>query len=210
MFRDCLYLNTGVSFGLIFLLMSFMTMQGCGGEDDYIPKPKAYPRVIYPVKAYQNYQPEDCPFHFEIPKYAKGIKDSLFFNKAPDNPCWMDVKFEDFNASVHISYKAVGKGSNELNKLINDAYKLNTKHVIRADFIEDSLINNPKEKLYGLFYEVGGNAATPNQFYLTDSSKHFIWASLYFNSTPNEDSIAPIASFIKKDLLHLLDTFEWE
>lgn len=200
-------LNTTTILSIIILVAITNLLSSCG-EAVYTPKPRGYPRVVFPEHTYQVYKNTDCPFSFEQPKYATVIKDSLFFKEAPENPCWMDVVFPNFNAQLHLSYKEVKGGQKNLSKLIEDAHKLNAKHFIRADFSEDSLINT-KNGVHGLFYEVGGNAASPNQFFVTDSTNHFIWASLYFKSPPNEDSLAPIVKFIRKDIDHLLNTFAW-
>ena len=193
---------------MCFGILGMVFLQSCG-EEDYVPKPRAYFRIIFPEHEYQNYTSATCPFSFEHPTYSKVVRDSLFFNKPTENPCWMDIQYPDFNAKIHLSYKEVGGKSENLPKLINDAYKLNSKHVRKADYIEEIPIKN-KQGVSGLWYEVGGDAASSTQFYLTDSVNHFIWASLYFSSTPNEDSIAPVVSFIRKDLDRFVDRFEWK
>ncbi|MGB0931498.1 MAG: gliding motility lipoprotein GldD [Chitinophagales bacterium] len=179
-------------------------LQSCG-EEDYIPKPKAYFRIILPEHNYQSYVSEDCPFAFEQATYAKVAKN----RSAGANPCWIDIDYPDLNAKIHLSYKEVGGKSDNLPKLINDAYKLNSKHVRKADYIEEVPIRN-EQGVLGLWYKVGGDAASSTQLYLTDSLNHFIWASLYFSSTPNEDSIAPVVKFIRKDLDRFVESFEWK
>ena len=190
------------------LFCGSLLLSSCG-NNDYTPKQRAYPRAILPpTHAYQAYQYSPCPFTFEYPTYAQMVRDTVFFNEPTENPCWMDINFNGLNASLHLSYKEI-KGQNSLSKLVEDAHKMNSKHVIRADFMEDSLLNTPNG-VEGMYYTVGGNAASPVQFVLTDTLQHFIWASLYFNSTPNADSIAPILSFVKKDVSRLIETFKWK
>ncbi|MFK7906631.1 MAG: hypothetical protein AB8B69_15985 [Chitinophagales bacterium] len=194
-----------------YILLGFfgvLLLQSCG-EEAYVPKPKAYFRIIFPEQTYTSFDSDSCPFSFEYPTYAKVVKDSMFFNKKTENPCWMDVQYPDFNAKIHLSYKEVGGKLENLPKFINDAYKLNSKHVRKADYIEEVPIQN-RHGVYGLQYEVGGDAASSTQLYLTDSLNHFIWASLYFSSAPNEDSIAPVVDFIRKDLNRFVDSFEWK
>ncbi len=193
---------------LFFSIVGVVILQSCG-QEDYIPKPKAYFRIVFPERDYQHYAPKDCPFSFEHPSYAKVVKDTLFFNRPTESPCWIDIQYPDFNAKIHLSYKEVGGSSKNLPKLVNDAYKLNSKHVRKADYIEEVPIRN-QNGVSGLWYEVGGDAASSTQFYLTDSLAHFIWGSLYFSNTPNEDSIAPVVNFIRKDLDTFIESFKWE
>ena len=61
-----------------------------------------------------------------------------------------------------------------------------------------------------MFYEVGGNAATNIQFYVTDSTKNFVTGSLYFYAKPNFDSILPAASYIKADVRKIIETMKWK
>ncbi len=178
-------------------------------SSDAIPKPKAYPRLMLPQKAYKSYAPEDCPYSFEHPVYATPNSDTVFFKQKAQDPCWLDLKFPGLNAQMHFSYKEMNQKGNDLATLVRDAYKMNLKHVRKADYIEDSAFVT-KQGVYGIYYLVGGDAASSTQIVLTDSTKHFIWASLYFKETPNEDSIGPVVDFVRKDIDHLIETFRWK
>ena len=94
--------------------------------------------------------------------------------------------------------------------MLRDAQKLTYEHVIKADNILEQPYLNPAKKVYGMFYQVDGNAATNSQFYLTDSAKHFVRCALYFNSSPNADSIAPVLTYINEDIEKLILTFKWQ
>ena len=177
----------------------------CTSEDDdevYTPKPKAYFRIAFPEKKYVSYD-SVCPFKFEVPAYSRMENDKT----TNAEPCWLNLQFPQFNGTLHLSYKAV---NGNINKYFEDTYTLASKHQIKASGIEEQLFKNDSLKVYGLMYEIEGNAASAIQFYLTDSSKHFLRGALYFNSVPNIDSIAPVLSFIKKDIFHLIETFEWK
>lgn len=191
-------------------LVFVMMMVACSA--DYSPKPHAYPRIIYPEKTgFSTYKNPTCPFSFEHPNYTKIVKDERFFNEKTENPCWFDIDYPMFRAKFHCSYKEIGNLSkNNLGKLLEDAHELTSKHIIKAEYIDEKLINKPEEKVHGLFMDVGGNAASSVQFYMTDSTQHFIRGALYFNSTPDYDSLRPIVDFIKADIFHFFDTFEWE
>lgn len=189
----------------VFTIFSVLVITGC--QADYIPKPKAYHRLILPQKKYVPFGNKNCPFSFEIPAYASTAKDTLFFGQAPSDPCWMDISFNSMNGKIHLSYKNVGQ-KNTLEKLLEDTYKLTSKHVRKADFIDEQVFHN--NDTHGLLYDVGGDAASPLQFFVTDSTQHFLRGALYFQTQPNYDSILPVVDFIKEDVLHLMETFEWE
>lgn len=180
----------------------------CACNNEYTPKPKAYPRIYFPEHAYELFNPDDCPFKFEKPVYARVVNDSDYFGKQPAEPCWMNIVLPDFNGTINLTYKSIGKG-NSFEKLLDDAHNLSYKHTKKADYINEVRIEN-KHGVGGLLYDVGGDAASNVQFFLTDSQRHFIRGALYFNNTPNADSMAPVVAFVKEDLRHMLGSFEWK
>lgn len=167
------------------------------------PKPKAYPRIEFPV--YESYfiEVKECHYGFNIPVYAK-LKPDPYPN--PDE-CWYNVHFLPFNATLHLSYKPL-KNRKELFKMLDDANTMVFKHVMKADEIKESFIKLPDK--YGIFYELDGSTATHNQFYITDSVHHFLRGSLYFNVRTNNDSIAPVVDFLKKDVLRIIASLKWQ
>lgn len=195
-----------------FLLVSSLAIIATAATscaEDYLPKPKSYPRIIFPSHSYTPFNIADCPFTFEYPVYGKIKKDSTRLLKEDESPCWLNIGFPDFNAELYLSYREIDSKQTSLPKLINDAYTMNHKHVIKADFIEDSLFVTPN-KVSGVFYSVGGDAASSMQFFVTDSIRHFLWASFYVKATPNQDSIAPVTQFFNKDLQHIINSFDWK
>jgi len=190
-----------------FIAFAFLIFSSCG-EDVSTPKSRAYPRVIYPDRGYQAYSNANCPFVFEYPSYSSLKKDEKFFDAPTENDCWLDIHLKPFNGDIHLSYKTISK-ENSLAQLVEDMHKMTSKHVVKADFIDDFPIQTPNE-VGGMFFEVGGNTASAIQFYLTDSTQHFVRGALYFRSTPNADSLAPIVDFVRKDLRHLISSFEWK
>ena len=184
-----------------FTSLSVLLLLSCG-EDSFTPKPTGYFRIDLPKKEYQPLK-KDCPFVFEIPNYTTTKKNI----NNPDKLCWFDIVFTHRNARIYLSYKPV---DNNLNKYLEESRLLAFKHTVKAFDIEQILINYPKKKVHGLIYNIEGNAASAYQFHLTDSSQHFLRGSLYFNTIPNHDSIQPVLDFIKQDIAHLFDTFEWK
>jgi len=176
-------------------------------NSDYTPKPRGYFKINFPKKQYQSFNQPGYPYSFEYPVYAKVLKDSSFFGDSTENPWWINVDFPRFNGRVYISYKEIGK--NKFNKLINDSYKLTNKNTVKAYSIDDSLITNPNN-VHGIFFKVGGDVATANQFLLTDTTKHFLRGALYFDATPNEDSLGIVNKFLIEDVRHLINTFKWK
>lgn len=192
-----------MNFKYIFLI-PIIFLCSCTSEDDetITPKPKGYFRIAFPEKKHVVYD-SVCPFKFEIPVYSKMEND----HTPNAEPCWLNLQFPKFNATLHLSYKNV---NGSMVKYFEDTYTLASKHQIKASGIKEQLFNNDSLKVYGLIYEIEGNAASSVQFYLTDSIKNFLRGALYFNSVPNIDSIAPVIAFIKKDIFHLIETFEWK
>jgi gliding motility-associated lipoprotein GldD len=177
-------------------------------EKAYTPKPKSYPRIEYPERSYQVYSPPSCPFSFEIPTYATVVHDSTFFSEKVENPCWINLVFKQFGGTIHVSYEDV-QSKEQIAKLLDDAHTLTYKHTKKAESIDPIEVKN-KYGVRGLIYDVGGNAASNIQFYVTDMDHHFLRGALYFNTAPNIDSMGPVVDFVKKDMDHLIETFQWK
>ena len=177
-------------------------------KEQYTPKPEGYPRIKLPEKTYHVYDNPSCPFTFEIPTYSKIVRDSVFFGEAVKNPCWLNLEIDQLNSALHLSYKHLSN-RNQLVKVLEDVHQLTFKHAIRADFIEEKHIQKDNS-VSGMWYDVGGDAASSVQFFLTDSAQHFIRGALYFNAPSNSDSLAPAIDFLKTDIDHLINTFDWK
>jgi gliding motility-associated lipoprotein GldD len=196
------------------LLLAFCCLTAC--NSNYTPKRRGYFRIDFPPHTYQTFDRPDFPFSFDYPVYANIVKDSSFFDSIPENPYWINVDFPRFNARIYVSYKQIGKftsnrkeAGNTFDKLTDDAFKMTYKHTVKASSIDQSVIHTPNG-VGGVFFHVGGNAATAQQFFLTDTTRHFLRGALYFDSTPNEDSLAIVNNFLQKDLDHLIATFKWK
>lgn len=173
----------------------------------YTPKPRGYFRITLPEKAYRVFDEPGYPYTFEYPVYARIVKDTLFFGQAPENPYWINIAFPGLDGKIYLSYKEIGP-AHTLDRLVNDAYEMTYKNTVKADEIVPELFRTPNH-VSGIFYNVGGNAATAKQFFATDSTAHFLRGALYFYSVPNADSLAPVVKFVEKDMWHLLETLHW-
>jgi hypothetical protein len=70
--------------------------------------------------------------------------------------------------------------------------------------------HNRENRVYGTLFRVVGEAASQVQFFLTDSTDHFLVGSLYFYTRPNYDSLMPAAQYVENDLMRLMESFEWK
>jgi gliding motility-associated lipoprotein GldD len=187
------------------LLAGILLLGSCNSV--YTPRPRGYFRIDFPPHKYQLFDLPGYPYSFEYPVYARVLQDTSFFGEKPKNPYWINIEFPGFNARIYMSYIDVGTTS--FDKLRDDAYKMTFKHSLKATSIEDSVMRTPLG-VSGVFFNVGGNAATAKQFYVSDSTRHFLRGALYFDSTPNEDSLGIVNAFIQEDMKHLINTLRWK
>ena len=191
---------------LLYFFGLFLLVSGWACNSTYTPKPKGYFNIPFPQRAYQTFQQPGYPYTFEYPVYAKVVRDSTFFGEPTENPWWINVDFPGFNGKIYISYKPIGP--NTLDTLIKDAYRLTGKHNTMAYSIEDTAFVTP-QKVSGVYFTVGGNVATAHQFFVTDSVRHFLRGALYFDATPNADSLGIVNDFLLTDLKHMVNTLQW-
>lgn len=185
-----------------FLLVCFFAV-AC--NSDYVIRQKGYFRIDFPEHEYRLFDQPDFPYSFEYPVYANIIRDTSFFDEEPESPYWINVDFPTLNGKFYISYKDLR--NNDFNKLVDDAFKLTYKHTTKATAIRDSLMHTT-QGLTGIFFTVGGNAATGRQFFITDSTRHFLRGALYFDATPNADSLNIVNDFLEVDMKHLINTLK--
>ena len=189
---------------LFFLLIITLLGTSCTQNTDYAPKPRAYFRLEFPEKVYNNF--DSNPYYsFDYPEYAKMYLDSADGNR----PNWYNLAFPQFNARLHISYYPINNQSN-FNDLVEDSRKLAFKHTVKATGIDEGRIKSAASDVYGIFYTIDGNTASSAQFFLTDSTKNFLRAALYFNEKPEADSIQPVVNFIKTDIDRMIKSFRWK
>lgn len=188
---------------LPFLFWGTFFLVSCGEATQTTPHPRGFQRIDLPEKSYQHYQLEACNYSFDLPAYAE-VKPDPYPNA---EECWYNVHYKPFGATLHLSYRNI-KNREELFKVINDSREMVFKHVSRADQIIENYIS--KDNFRGIFYELDGSTATNAQFYITDSTQHFLRGSLYFNTRTNQDSIAPVLKFLKADMLRLIESLEWK
>lgn len=183
------------AFGLLLSLL----LVSC---QDYTPKPIGYPRIER--KEITNAELNFGLFSFQYPTDIR--IDTL---QSPNqNEIWFNIVYPQYNAIVYCTYLPISKKS--LNKALNDSYHMAYSHTLMANDIEQKLFNSHTNNVSGVLYEIGGNVATPLQFFVTDSINHFLRGSLYYSSKTNSDSVAPITQFITKDVEQMMSSFKWE
>lgn len=190
----------------LFPLLSILVLASCR-PDNPVPKPRGYYRIELPDHAYRSFDSTGFPFRFEYPVYGSISRDE-HLNKEEHAPFWLNIEFPNMNATIYLSYKPITT-QEPLARLIEQSYKMSYAHDIRADYINTPEFKT-KNGLTGVFYSVGGNAASAYQFFITDREKHFIRGALYFNTTPNADSLRPASDFLKKDMEYLVETIRFK
>lgn len=189
-----------VSFFFIVTIITFFS--ACSEQEITMPRPRGYYRIDLPEKSFQKFE-NTCPYSFEYPIYATMQVDS---NRKMER-CWSNLTFPNQHATVYLSYKDI---KDNLNQMFEDSRNLAYKHAAKASQIEEYTINIPEKKVFGIIYEIAGNAASSIQFHVSDSSSHFLRGSLYFYATPNADSLDPVVTFIRADIEHLIQSFNWK
>lgn len=173
-------------------------------NEEYTPKRKGYNRIDLPAQTYQPLQ-EKHPYTFEYSQHAKIRPDSSSIAQ----PHWINIIYPSLGANVQLTYKSINNSDKMLNALIEDARKLTAKHQIKAYAIEETEIRTPQGDVASVF-ELEGEVPSQFQFYVTDSTEHFLRGALYFRTATQNDSLAPVIDFVKRDIVHLLNTLEWK
>jgi len=184
---------------LLFIFIAAALLFSCGQE--YTPKEPGYFRIDLPEKEYVMLDTV-FPYKFEIPVYAE-IKSDPYHPESFNS----NIVFPKFNGTIHLSYFNI---DNNINDLLEDNRKMVYKHTIKADAINEQYYEDTIKSVYGALYEIKGNAASSVQFYVTDSTNHFLRGALYFNNIPNKDSLAPVIQFVEEDVIHLIETLTWK
>jgi len=181
------------------LLCIVLLVSSC--QDTPTPRPRGELRLDLPSKKYVPME-TNCPFTTVMPSYVY-LDDA----EKANGRCWKNMVFPDVKATIYLSYSPI---DNNLPRLLKDSRDLTYDHHMKAIDIKSTSIMRPEDKVYGLIYEVIGDAASNTQFYLTDSTTHFLRGALYFNARPNWDSLAPAVEFVNEDIRHLIDELEWK
>lgn len=189
---------------ILFVIMG-VSFTSCVDDDDevvYAPRPRGYFRIDFPEKTYRMYD-SICPYAFEIPIYSFIDQDKHL----GADPCWLNVNFPKYKAQLHLSYKEI---NHNLQTYLEDSRDFAVKHQIKATGLDETPVIRDSARVYGLVYDIAGNTASSVQFYVTDSTKHFVRGALYFNTVPNIDSLKIVIDYLRGDIIHMIKTFRWK
>ncbi|MBB4080380.1 gliding motility-associated lipoprotein GldD [Lewinella aquimaris] len=181
----------------------------CGDEVLPVPKPRSYPRVEYPVRAYTTLGADYCPFTFERPASTRVLRETSYFDEAPADSCWFNLKLAPaLNGTLHFSYYPVSSYA-QWEELRDEAFQLVGVHNQRASDIQEIVVHRDSARVHGVAFDIAGPAASPFQFFLTDTTHHFLRGALYFETQVNPDSLAPVIEYVKEDIFRIVETLEW-
>ena len=174
-------------------------------QQNYTPKPHTYYRIDFPEKEYRMYD-DNCPFTFEYPVYGTLVPDT----RPSSEPCWMNINFPKYKGTIYLTYMAIDDNKIFDQLIENEWNMVYSKIAQKASAVNERLYNNPEENVYGMMYNIEGNAASQALFFVTDSVRNWLRGSLYFNARPNHDSLAPVVVFFREDIIALMETVRWK
>jgi len=182
------------------LLLVAIAMVSCGRVT--APKPYGYYRITVPDTAYTDFSSvyPRYPYTFALSQNAQ-------VQPRADEPYWINIYYPALDATIHCSYKSV---QHNLRELTNDALEFVYRNASFASAIPEREYSHPEAQVYGVLFDLEGNTASSCQFFITDSTHHFFRASVYCNCPPNADSLAPVYNYLRKDVIRMVETFEWK
>lgn len=184
------------------LVMIFLSAVAC--KPEFQPKPKGYNRLTLPAKEYRP-SPDSLPYQFEYSTAANILKDTSWINEKT----WIEIYYPTLKANIHITYKKINNKEELLKELLDDAYNLTSKQQIKANAIDEVILKTPSGKT-AVIAEISGEVPSQFQFTMTDSTKHFVRGALYFNTKVQNDSLSPAIDFMKKEVIHFINSLHWK
>lgn len=185
-----------------FLTITLISVGLISCEKSWLPKPPGYNRIDLPKHEYQKLE-QGYPYQLDYSKYSLIEPDSFNLSEK----AWINLNYSDFGAKVHLTYKKIGEDT-DFKTLSNDAFKLTAKHQIKAYGIEEAILVTPNG-YSAVVAELSGEVPTQFQFFITDSTRHFLRGALYFNTSMKNDSLAPVIEYIKIDMTHLMNSLQF-
>ena len=172
-------------------------------DREYLPKPLGYNRLELPEPAYRSL-PDSMPYVFQYSKHASILPDTSVVR----DKFWIEIYYPSIKSNIHITYKRLDGSDKLLKELMDDSYTLTAKHQIKAYAINEVITVTPSGKT-AVIAELEGEVPSQFQFTMTDSASHFLRGALYFNTQVQNDSLAPAIEYMKRDMMHIINTLEW-
>ena len=182
------------------VLLLVMAMVSCGKAT--APKPYGYYRITVPDTAYTDF----ASLYLRYP-YSFALSQNAQVQPRADEPYWINIYYPALDATIHCSYKPV---QHNLRELTNDALEFVYRNASFANAIPEREYSHPEAQVYGVLFDLEGNTASSCQFFITDSTRNFFRASVYCNCPPNADSLAPVYNYLRKDVIRMVESFEWK
>lgn len=186
---------------IFFIGWCLCVLMSCSNNEQ--PKPKGYVRITLPEHAYRLCDTTSF-MTFRCATSARVVIDPLHQHIND----FINIEYPSYKATIHLSYKPI---TNNFDTLTEDARTMAIKHIQKADAIRQTIIEDDEKQLYGIIYDIAGSSvASPCQFFITDTTQHFLRGALYFNVVPNNDSLAPVIDFIRTDIDSLIHQIRWK
>jgi gliding motility-associated lipoprotein GldD len=218
--------NVNTTFSTKYIIPFCFILLFISCNSTYTSKKKGYYKIDFPQRQYVKFNEPGFPYTFEYPVYGAIDHDSLYLNQNGNDPYSINIDFPSLDGKIYLTYKVIGKtsvykvkkpdgsykdsiGQNIFQNLVNDCYNLTYKNDVKANSIEDSVMYTPNH-ISGIFFRLSGSVATAKQFFLSDTTHNFLRGALYFDATPNEDSLRPVNDFLQEDMKHIINTFQWK
>lgn len=187
-----------------FLVLGLASCRKKDESNDFVPKPKGYNRIDLPKTTYVQLL-ENHPYTFQYSNQAIIKPDTVAWAE----PHWIYVYYPAYKAMIQLTYKSIDNNPTKLSKLIDDAYKLAAKHNQKAYSIQNMILTTPSGQK-AMLIKLEGEVPSYLQFYTTDSTKNYLRGALYFNTSLKSDSLEPVIEYLKKDVIHMVNTLQWK
>ncbi len=189
---------------LTIILLSYFFISCSGNNNIYLPKPKGFNRIDLPQHKYQLLE-GNYPYSFEVSDEAE-VKEDM--SKGAE-PYWIIVDYPKLDAKIQFTYKPINGDLAKLDAHVSDAYKLASKHQVKATSQIESVLNLKSGKK-AVIIELYGEVPSHFQFYITDTTKNYLRGATYLKNATLNDSLTPVVEYLKVDCKHILETLKWK
>jgi len=190
---------------LTFLLL---TVLSASCSSDYTPKPKGYFHIELPEPSYY-YLDNFSYLRFKISNEVL-VEDMKYIPEKMKerNGLGFNLNYPRLNAQIYCSYFQINKS--DFPVYMEENQQMVYVREKKAKGVKEIEYSHPEQKVYGIVYEIQGEAINPIQFVVSDSVSSFFRGALYFDTSFNRDSISPVLEYISKDIQIIIESFQWK